>query len=75
LTDADGDAEAHEPHPEVDVLGPDEHSREDHTTFKALDKCRPHCHASELVVLRLSSYGGAVEEDEIINVEAGFEKG
>ena len=75
LTDADSDADAHKPHPEVDMLGPDEHSGEDETAFKAFDERRPHCHASEFVVLPIGSNGGAVEEDEIVDVEASFEKG
>ena len=75
LTDAHGDAETHSPHPDVDVLGPDEHGREDDAALEALNERGAHGHAGEFVVAPTSGDGGAVEEDEIVDVEAGFEEG
>jgi len=39
LTDPDSDAQAHSPHPEVDMLGPDQHSGEYQAALEALSEC------------------------------------
>ena len=42
LTDPDSDAQAHSPHPEVDMLGRDQHSSEYQVAVEALNECRAH---------------------------------
>ena len=41
-TDPDIDAQAHSPHPEVDMLGRDQHSSEYQVAVEALNECRAH---------------------------------
>ena len=57
------------------MLGPDEHSREDQAAFKPLDECWAHCHTGCFPVLPVGSNGGAIEKDEVVDVEARFKQG
>ena len=55
---------------------PNQHRRENHSGLKPLHQRGFHCEACQFPLgFVAGSYGGGIEEDEVVDVERGFEEG